>query len=111
MEIGPLSEWVTAVAEILAVCTALFLPYLNQARSARRRQRKFNRTITHLTEAILTGDNDAKRQLEMFLNVSFLSSTSAKEEDSIQVGFEILPLLSDKTANQAQINQLLDQLK
>lgn len=32
MSIGPLSEWVTAAAEIAAVCVALFLPVYDKNR-------------------------------------------------------------------------------
>ncbi|WP_179853799.1 hypothetical protein [Lactobacillus apis] len=36
MEIGPLSEWVTAIAEIAAVCVALFLPVYDKKREKRK---------------------------------------------------------------------------
>lgn len=36
MELGTLPEWFTACAEVLAVCTALFLPQYTRTATARR---------------------------------------------------------------------------
>jgi len=39
ISIGPLSEWVTAFAEITAICVALFLPVYDKKQEKRKKTR------------------------------------------------------------------------
>ena len=113
MVVGPLSEWVSAFAEILAVCVALFLPYYTAHRASKARQKKFAASIAHLTEVAETGDETARKELTGFFNVRFLISNNSKEQELITTGMEILRLLDSPItqADKEEINRLLASIK
>ncbi len=113
MLIGPLSEWVSAIAEILAVCVALFLPYLTAYRASKSRRKKFVTSIAHLTGEALDGNDRSRKELSSFLNVGFLISNNDKEQDVIRTGMQILNLLDEPITdtNKSEIHRLLSGMK
>lgn len=113
MNIGPLSEWVTALAEIIAVCVALFLPMITQSRERHRREIKFRRMITKLTNRTLAGDDGARRELASFLRISLYIVQSSNEDDIIDIGSRINDILSKpnlESTDKERIQELLKQL-
>lgn len=108
MEIGPLSEWVAAVAELLAVCVALFLPYINNLRASKRRQAKFRKTIATLAQGALHHDEMAQKQLQRFVMTAFFISSNLKEQDIVETGMQIDTLLQHQPLNDAQTAQLIN---
>lgn len=72
MEIRPLSEWVTAIAEISAVCVALFLPLLNARHEKRKREIKFKITAKRLIRDAITGNRSAQKKINTFYSDLFL---------------------------------------
>ncbi|GKT03240.1 hypothetical protein [Furfurilactobacillus entadae] len=113
MEIGPLSEWVTAAAEILAVCTALFLPTITNARTAKRRERKLATSIKHITHQALQGDADAGHQLEIFIKIYFFIAETSHEQNDLLIATQIVDLLDHKTVDEevtSAVTQLLKDL-
>ena len=53
MSIGPLSEWVTAAAEIAAVCVALFLPVYDKKQEKRKKTRNMKAIFRFLMRKAL----------------------------------------------------------
>ncbi|MFT8412027.1 MAG: hypothetical protein ABF743_05680 [Schleiferilactobacillus perolens] len=90
MDWGPISEWAAAVAELLAVSVALFLPYYTEHRKEKRKIRNLRVAINHLSQQALAGEKDAVVTLEIFLNVSFLTTSSTEAEQLIVAGRLIL---------------------
>ena len=64
MELGSLPEWFTACAEVLAVCTALFLPQYRAYRDRRESLARMRRVT---------------KELELYLRVSFFVLSDARE--------------------------------
>ncbi|AEV95747.1 hypothetical protein [Pediococcus claussenii] len=113
MNIGPLSEWVTAIAETIAVCVALFLPMITQSRERHRREIKFKRMITKLTNETLAGDDEARQELASFLRISLYIVQSSKEDDIMDIGSRINDILSKpnlEPTDKKHIQELLTQL-
>ncbi|MFC6275377.1 hypothetical protein ACFQET_07600 [Levilactobacillus tangyuanensis] len=108
MELGPLSEWIGALAEFLAVGVALFLPYWTTHRMANQRRTKFKTVILRYGHAALAGDLTATKDLEIFLKVAFLVDTDDHCQSAISTGFAILNELdSPITPNRQQRVEVL----
>ncbi|BDR60350.1 hypothetical protein [Lactobacillus xylocopicola] len=112
MEIGPLSEWVTAFAEIAAVCIALFLPAYEKSKEKRKKRRNFKTIAKLLIKKALADQNTSS--LETFLNIGYTLSDSG-DEQVYSVARQALEILQDNSLPQAQkeaeISQLLKYLK
>ncbi|WP_056987017.1 hypothetical protein [Secundilactobacillus paracollinoides] len=93
MEWGTISEWVAAISEFLAVCVALFLPYMNERREQKRKLRNLRISIKNMGEEAIAGDKVALRTLDMVLIISFLNSTGAANEKVAVTGRKIIELI------------------
>ena len=89
MELGSLPEWFTACAEVLAVCTALFLPQYRAYRDRRESLARMRR-VTKGMLADLVDERQARpsadpdqlesaQELELYLRVSFFVLSDARE--------------------------------
>lgn len=89
MEMGSLPEWFTACAELLAVCTALFLPQIT-ARRARRESLVRMRRVTKGLLAALADDRENRggeavdelesaKDLQLYLRVAFFALSEPSE--------------------------------
>lgn len=86
MEIGPLAEWVAGIAELLAVCVALFLPMYNEHKKLQRKIRNLKGTIHRFGQEALDGDRYALRVLDTYLMISYLGNTNGNFETLISQG-------------------------
>ena len=89
MELGSLPEWFTACAEVLAVCTALFLPQYRAYRDRKESLARMRR-VTKGMLAALVDERQARpscdprqlesaKDLELYLRVSFFVLSEARE--------------------------------
>ena len=88
MEMGSLPEWFTACAELLAVCTALFLPQIS-ARRARRESLVRMRRVTKGLLTALADDRESSdeavdtlesaKDLQLYLRVAFFALSEPRE--------------------------------
>lgn len=110
MEIGTMAEWATAVAETAAVLVALFLPYMERRRAAKKDSRNLKIMLRGIISRALE-DNDA-RSLELFLTVSTFTDATERDGQTINTAHQILGLFNNKTMELQQrdkeINALLD---
>lgn len=89
MELGSLPEWFTACAEVLAVCTALFLPQYRAYRDRRTSLARMRRVTKGMLAALAderaarpTADPsqlESAQDLELYLRVSFFVLSDARE--------------------------------
>ena len=70
MSIGPLSEWVTAFAEIAAVCVALFLPVYDKKQEKHKKTRNMKAIFTFLIKKALEEKDTSN--LESYFKISYL---------------------------------------
>ncbi|MDG4984175.1 hypothetical protein OGZ51_08460 [Lactococcus lactis] len=111
MEIGPLSEWITAIAEVGAVSIALFLPYFNANKEKKLKSRNLRLGIKRLTKQALMSDEEAIRKLDLFLTISFMNNSNPNDEEVFNIGREILDILNTKDGDiNDKINLLLNEL-
>ena len=89
MELGSLPEWFTACSEVLAVCTALFLPQYRAYRGRKESLARMRR-VTKSMLAALVDERQARpsadpaqlesaQELELYLRVSFFVLSEARE--------------------------------
>lgn len=71
---GPLSEWVTAFAEIAAVSVALFLPVYDKKQEKRKRTRNLKAIFRYLIKKSLDEENTSN--LESYFKSVILSLTA-----------------------------------
>ncbi|GEO68890.1 hypothetical protein [Levilactobacillus acidifarinae] len=95
MEIGPISEWVAAIAEILAVVVALFLPYYTAYKAKKHQQRNLRVVLQKLVQAALADEPDSVKTLDIFLKISFLGNTDPANDNLLLVGNQALAILKD----------------
>ncbi len=91
MNIGPLSEWVTAFAEIAAVCVALFLPVYDKKQEKRKRTRNLKAIFRYLIKKSLDEENTSN--LESYFKISYLildSNDDKQVYSMVQHAIEIL---------------------
>lgn len=110
MEIGPLSEWTAAAAELLAVTVALFLPYYTQVRERRHRRRNLRLVLPRLTLSALRGDPDGLKNLTTFLAIAFLGNADPANDQLLLCGQEISVVLKDPKLDQGQQRQAIEAL-
>lgn len=115
MEIGPISEWVAAIAEILAVVVALFLPYYTAYKTKKHQQRNLRLVLQKLVQAAVADEPDSVKTLDIFLKISFLGNSDPANDNLLLVGNQVLALLKDSaisdSVKQDRINDLLGQVQ
>lgn len=108
MEIGPLSEWVTAVAEILAVSVALFMPHFSDRKKNRLKNLKFKKIIRSYTNQAIKGNLDAIKELDTFLKIAFIMANTQDDQVILAIGQEISGLLKEE--KNEEVRNLLKEL-
>lgn len=115
MEIGALADWAEAGAELLAVCVALFMPYYTAYKAKKHRQRNLQVVLQRLVQAVLEGQPDSLKTLDIFLKISFLSNEDANNDELLLTGNQVVALYADQTlsaaARQARVIQLMAQVQ
>ena len=81
MELGSLPEWFTACAEVLAVCTALFLPQYRAYRDRKESLARMRRVTKGMLAALVDerqarpsadpAQLESAQELELYLRVPF----------------------------------------
>lgn len=113
MELGPISEWVTAVAEIAAVCVALFLPVYDKKKEKNKRTRNMKAIFGYLIKKAL--DEHDTSNLESYFKIGYLIIDSDDDKQvysMVQHAIEILKnedIPQDKKAQ--DITKVLEYLK
>jgi len=108
MEIGPLSEWVAAAAEILAVSVALFLPYYNQRQERLHRLKRFKKIVEQSINVISQNNLSGLDDFRSFIKISSLLEVDEQLLAVLQVGDELISMVDRQTTLSAQqINDVL----
>ncbi|RDB63841.1 transcriptional regulator [Gordonibacter sp. 28C] len=89
MEMGSLPEWFTACAELLAVCTALFLPQVTARRARRESLARMRRVTKGLLVAFAddrenhgaepVDELESAKDLQLYLRVAFFALNEPRE--------------------------------
>lgn len=98
MEIGPLSEWVGALASFTAVAVALFLPYYTARQQTRRRLQRFHHIVSKSLQ--LAADNQLTSDFsdfKAFIKISLMLETSDTAVAILQVGHALVTIVGDQT--------------
>lgn len=93
MSIGPLSEWVTAAAEIAAVCVALFLPVCDKKQEKRKKTRNMKAIIKFLIKKALA-ENDTSN-LESYFKISYLVIDSNDDKQVYSIVQHFIEILNN----------------
>ena len=113
MSIGPLSEWVTAAAEIAAVCVALFLPVYDKKQEKRKKTRNMKAIFRFLIRKAL--DEKDTSNLESYFKISYLVIDSNDDKQVYSIVQHAIEILNNKDIPQdkkeTDIEQLLEYLK
>ncbi|RMC25742.1 MULTISPECIES: hypothetical protein [unclassified Lactobacillus] len=108
MEIGPLSEWVTACAEIAAVCVALFLPYFDKMRAKRKKTRNMKIMLKTIINNALKDNNVTV--LESFLKISYLASDDEDDKQIFSIAEHAIEVIKDDELSQEQKSTAIKQI-
>ncbi|RHW46502.1 hypothetical protein DS832_05755 [Bombilactobacillus bombi] len=112
MEIGPLSEWVTASAEVAAVIVALFLPYYEEHRKTKLRNRNLKLFLQKLVKDAMR-EPEKINNLESFLKFGYWIDYNSDDEIIFIIGNQILSELKsnqDNNTTEQKVKSLLKQL-
>ncbi len=113
MAIGPLSEWVTAAAEIAAVCVALFLPVYDKKKEKKKRTRNMKAIFGYLIKKAL--DENDTSNLESYFKIGYLIIDSDDDKQvytMVQHAIEILKNPEIAPAKKKEdISKVLEYLK
>ena len=113
MSTGPLSEWVTAAAEIAAVCVALFLPVYDKKQEKRKKTRNMKAIFRFLIRKAL--DEKDTSNLESYFKISYLVIDSNDDKQVYSLVQHAIEILNNKDIPQdkkeTDIGQLLEYLK
>ena len=113
MSIGPLSERVTAAAEIAAVCVALFLPVYDKKQVKRKKTRNMKAIFRLLIKKALEEKDTSN--LESYFKISFLIIDSNDDKQIYSIVQRAIEILNDEDITQdkkeTDVEQLLEYLK
>ena len=108
MNIGPLSEWVTAFAEIAAVCVALFLPVYDKKQEKRKRTRNLKAIFRYLIKKSLDEENTSN--LESYFKISYLILDSNDDKQVYSMVQHAIEILKNNEISQSKKEQDIDQV-
>ncbi|KFI45552.1 hypothetical protein GA0061078_1204 [Bifidobacterium bohemicum] len=98
MEIGPLAEWFTAIAETAAVLVALFMPYHEKRESEKKNSHAVKALLlTCIDQALEDGQTAA---LNGFIRTVTLTDASHRDADMIEIGKAVLNTLADQNIDE-----------
>jgi len=113
MSIGPLSEWVTAFAEIAAVCVALFLPVYDKKQEKRKKTRNMKAIFRFLIKKALEEKDTSN--LESYFKISYLIIDSNDDKQIYSLVQHAIEILNNQNIpeNKKEVNieQVLEYLK
>lgn len=98
MEIGPLSEWVTAFAEIAAVSVALFLPVYDKRQERRKRTRSTKIIFRYLIKKALE-ENDTT-DLESYFKIDYLLIDNDNDKQIYSIVQQAIDILKNSEISQ-----------
>lgn len=113
MSIGPLSEWVTALAEIVAVCVALFLPVYDKKQEKRKKTRNMKAIFRFLIKKALEEKDTSN--LESYFKISYLIIDSNDDKQIYSLVQQAIEILNNQNIpedkKEVNIEQILEYLK
>lgn len=113
MELGPISEWVTAVAEIAAVCVALFLPVYDKKKEKSRKTRNMKAIFGFLIKKAL--DEHDTSNLESYFKIDYLIVDSDDDKQIYSMVQHAIEILKNEDIPQEKkshdITKVLEYLK
>lgn len=113
MSIGPLSEWVTAFAEIAAVCVALFLPVYDKKQEKRKKTRNMKAIFRFLIKKSLEEKDTSN--LESYFKISYLIVDSNDDKQIYSLVQQAIEILNNQNMpedkKEVNIEQVMDYLK
>lgn len=118
MEIGSLAEWVTGLSELLAVCVALFLPFISEKQRRKRTTKKLV-TITHnmairvLQEKEKSSEKkvenlDSYEKFKQFVSIVSLINEDLPTLDKINKFQDLLLSVNKDNSNLPSIYKMLE---
>lgn len=115
MELGSLAEWVTGLAEIIAVVTALFLPQFQKRGQIKFKRKRTKNIILRSTKTLLgtnklTDDDTTFKTFKAYVSINQLLTTDAKQETLLEMGASIIQILNNGTQLNTDQIQQIDQL-
>lgn len=116
IEWGAVSDWFEAVAELLAVCVALFLPMVEARKRRRATRKRIKQNVYRLTLELLemTRDNDERsasyQTLQVMIRLYGGLLTDPLGEPIVAIGEELLVLLETPEPDGQRVTALLDKL-
>ena len=112
MSIGPLSEWVTAFAEIAAVCIALFLPVYDKKQEKRKKTRNMKAIFKFLIKKALEEKDTSN--LESCFKISYLIIDSNDDKQIYSLLQHAIEILNNQNIpenkKEENIGQVLEYL-
>ena len=112
MSIGPLSEWVTAAAEIAAVCIALFLPVYDKKQEKRKKTRNMKAIFKFLIKKALEEKDTSN--LESCFKISYLIIDSNDDKQIYSLLQHAIEILNNQNIpenkKEENIGQVLEYL-
>lgn len=118
MEMGSLAEWVTGLAETLAVVVALFLPIYKERKRRKRTQKKIDHMGYKLAKRVILdkqerGDQELSdlSSFKEFERFSSVISIIEDNEDILEYLQNIEDIVSDLEAGQTHSDQALKKLE
>lgn len=98
MEIGPLSEWVGALAEFIAVAVALFLPYYNERKALHRRLHRYRHIVEQSLNAAANNQlTDDYRDFRAFIKITLQLDMDDTAVEILEVGQALIATIGDAT--------------
>ncbi|WEV51302.1 hypothetical protein OZX69_00850 [Lactobacillus sp. ESL0731] len=110
MELGSISGWVTAFAEIAAVCVALFLPYYENNQERNKRSRNLRLIFKAFIKDAL--EEDDTKKLESYFKISYLINDNEDDEQIFSLIQQAIMVINDHqiTAEQKEkeVQEIVD---
>ncbi|RRK11501.1 hypothetical protein D1831_02075 [Lactiplantibacillus garii] len=98
MEIGPLSEWVGALAELIAVAVALFLPYYNERKALHQRLRRYKHIVEQTLNTAAANQLTADyRDFCSFVKITLQLDMDDTAVEILEVGQALITTVGDAT--------------
>ncbi|MDF7672774.1 hypothetical protein PT281_05765 [Lactobacillus sp. ESL0701] len=108
MELGSISEWVTAFAEIAAVCVALFLPYYEKRQERNKRSRNLRLIFKSFIKDALEEDNAKK--LESYFKISYLINDNENDAQVFSLVQQAIKIINDHQITPEQKNKDIQEI-
>ncbi|MDF7669152.1 hypothetical protein [Lactobacillus sp. ESL0703] len=108
MELGSISEWVTAFAEIAAVCVALFLPYYEKRQERNKRSRNLRLIFKGFIKDAL--EENSTKKLESYYKISYLVNDNENDEQVFSLVQQAIKIINDDQITPEQKNKDIQEI-